>query len=50
MAAFDRVAPQAVRLVDGVIAATDAEADYFRGLGAGTRRDDRTGGRRRPRR
>jgi phosphatidylinositol alpha-mannosyltransferase len=35
MAVFDRVAPQAVRLVDGVIAATDAEADYFRGLGAG---------------
>ncbi len=34
MAAFDRVAPRAVRLVDGVIAATAAEADYFRLLGA----------------
>jgi glycosyltransferase involved in cell wall biosynthesis len=34
MAAFDRIAPYAARLADGVIAATDAEAAYFRGLGA----------------
>lgn len=34
MAAFDRVAPRAARLADGVIAATDAEAEYFRSLGA----------------
>ncbi|MGH9020678.1 MAG: glycosyltransferase family 4 protein [Acidimicrobiales bacterium] len=33
MEAFDRVAPQAARLVNGVIAATDAEADFFRHLG-----------------
>jgi len=34
MAVFDRIAPHAARLADAVIAATDAEAEYFRGLGA----------------
>jgi glycosyltransferase involved in cell wall biosynthesis len=34
MAIFDRIAPRIAHFVDGVIAATDAEAHYFRGLGA----------------
>ena len=34
MEAFDWVAPQAARFVDGVIAATDAEAEFFRRVGA----------------
>ena len=34
MATFDRIAPRAARLADGLIAATDAEAEHFRRLGA----------------
>jgi glycosyltransferase involved in cell wall biosynthesis len=34
MEAFDRTAPRAARMADGVIAATDAEAAHFRRLGA----------------
>lgn len=34
MEAFDRLAPQAARLVGAVVAATEAEATYFRSLGA----------------
>ncbi len=34
MEVFDRIAPRAARLANGVIAATDAEAAHFRRLGA----------------
>ena len=34
MEVFDRLAPRAAPLADGVIAATDAEAEHFRHLGA----------------
>jgi glycosyltransferase involved in cell wall biosynthesis len=33
MEAFDAIAPRAARFTDAVIAATEAEADYFRSLG-----------------
>ncbi|MGP8001731.1 MAG: glycosyltransferase family 4 protein [Streptosporangiaceae bacterium] len=34
MEVFDRIAPRAARFADGVIAATEAEAEHFRRLGA----------------
>lgn len=34
MATFDRIAPRVARLTDGLITATDAEAEHFRRLGA----------------
>jgi len=34
MEVFDRIAPRAARLADGVIAATEAEAELFRRIGA----------------